>query len=106
MDIIKRGGTSEPLIFSKMKKVIDFACDGYPECDPLELETALLPLFRNNISTQEIQRLLIQVAVEKTSATEPNWQFVAAKLLAYDLYKKLAFIVNIPNSAIQAIFMI
>jgi ribonucleoside-diphosphate reductase alpha chain len=88
LDIIKRDGTSEPLIFSKMKKVIDFACDGYPECDPLELETALLPLFRNNISTQEIQRLLIQVAVEKTSATEPNWQFVAAKLLAYDLYKE------------------
>jgi ribonucleoside-diphosphate reductase alpha chain len=88
MDIIKRDGIVEPLIFAKMKKVIDFACKDYPECDPLELETALLPLFRNNITTQEIQRLLIQVAVEKTSAMEPNWQFVAAKLLAYDLYKE------------------
>ncbi|MDB5056487.1 MAG: ribonucleoside-diphosphate reductase subunit alpha [Bacilli bacterium] len=88
MEIIKRNGEIEQLVFAKMKKVIDFACEAYKDCDPLELETALLPLFRNGISTKEIQHLLIQVAVEKTSATEPNWQFVASKLLAYDLYKE------------------
>lgn len=88
MIIVKRDGTKEELVFSKMKKVIDFACEGYPECDPLELETALSPLFRNGITTKEIQRLLIQVAVEKTSVEQPNWQYVAAKLLTYDLYKE------------------
>ncbi|WP_028562089.1 ribonucleoside-diphosphate reductase subunit alpha [Paenibacillus pinihumi] len=88
MDIIKRNGQKEELIFSKLKKVIDFACEGFDGCDPLELETALLPYFRNNISTKEIQRTLIQVAVEKTSAEQPDWQYVAAKLLVYDLYKE------------------
>lgn len=88
MIIVKRDGTKEELVFAKMKKVIDFACEAYPECDPLELETALLPLFRNGITTKEIQRLLIQVAVEKTSVEQPNWQYVAAKLLSYDLYKE------------------
>ena len=90
MDIMKRNGLKEELIFSKLKKVIDFACDGYEGCDPLELETALLPHFRNLITTKEIQRTLIQVASEKTSVEQPNWQYVAAKLLVYDLYKEAA----------------
>ena len=90
VDIIKRNGQKEELIFSKLKKVIDFACVGYSDCNPLELETALLPYFRNNITTKEIQRTLTQVAVEKTSIEEPNWQYVAAKLLVYDLYKESA----------------
>jgi ribonucleoside-diphosphate reductase alpha chain len=88
MQIVKRNGQTEELIFAKMKKVIDFACEAYPGCDPLELETALLPLFRNGITTKEIQRLLIQVAAEKTSVEQPDWQYVAAKLLTYDLYKE------------------
>ncbi len=90
MEIIKRNGQREELIFAKMNKVIVLACETYPDCDPLELETALLPLFRNGMSTKEIQSLLIQVAVEKTSVEQPDWQFVAAKLLAYDLYKEAA----------------
>jgi ribonucleoside-diphosphate reductase alpha chain len=44
MDIMKRNGLKEELIFSKLKKVIYFACDGYDGCDALELETALLPI--------------------------------------------------------------
>ncbi|MFC4770248.1 ribonucleotide reductase N-terminal alpha domain-containing protein [Effusibacillus consociatus] len=90
MNIIKRNGQTEELIFAKFKKVIDFACEEHAGCDPLELETALLPHFKNNITTKEIQRTLIQVAVEKTSVEQPNWQFVAAKLLVYDLYKDAA----------------
>jgi ribonucleoside-diphosphate reductase alpha chain len=90
MDIIKRNGEREELIFSKLKKVIDFACKDYESCQPLELETALLPHFRNEITTQEIQRTLIQVAVEKTNVEQPDWQYVASKLLVYDLYKEAA----------------
>jgi ribonucleoside-diphosphate reductase alpha chain len=90
MDIIKRNGQVEELIFSKLKKVIDFACEGNKDCNSLELETALLPHFRNGITTKEIQRTLIQVAAEKTSIEQPNWQYVAAKLLVYDLYKEAA----------------
>lgn len=90
MEIVKRNGQIEELVFSKMKRVIDFACVGYKNCRSIELETELLPHFRNGITTQEIQRTLIQVAAEKTSIEEPDWQYVAAKLLAYDLYKEAA----------------
>ncbi|MDB4868788.1 MAG: nrdE [Cohnella sp.] len=90
MNILKRNGVAEELIFAKLQKVIDFACRGYPSCDPLELETALLPHFRNNITTKEIQSMLIRVAVERTTAEQPDWQFVASKLHVYDLYKEAA----------------
>ncbi|RXT15483.1 ribonucleoside-diphosphate reductase subunit alpha [Ammoniphilus sp. CFH 90114] len=90
MEIIKRNGDREELIFSKLKKVIDFACEGQVGCDSLELEVELLPQFKNLMTTKEIQRTLIQVAAEKTSVESPNWQYVASKLLAYDLYKEAA----------------
>lgn len=89
MQIIKRNGKKVELNFSKLKKVIDFAIEG-SDFDPLELESVLIPQFRNEMTTKEIQRTLTQVAVEKTSIEEPNWQFVASKLLAYDLYKEAA----------------
>jgi len=88
MEIVKRNGQREELVFAKLKRVIDFACEAHPSCDPLELEQALLPLFRQGMTTKEIQRLLIRTAVEKTSVDEPDWQYVAAKLLIYDLYKE------------------
>ncbi|GIP41268.1 ribonucleoside-diphosphate reductase [Paenibacillus sp. J31TS4] len=88
MLVTKRNGKTEELVFAKLKKVIDYACADYPACKPLELETALLPLFRDGIETKEVQRALIRVAAEKTTAEEPDWQYVAARLLAYDLYKE------------------
>ncbi len=90
MDIIKRNAQREELIFSKLSRVIHFGCDDYPECSPLDLEMALLPHFKHGITTKEIQNILIRVAVEKTSIEEPSWQYVAAKLLSYDLYKDAA----------------
>jgi ribonucleoside-diphosphate reductase alpha chain len=90
INIVKRNGAQEPLVIAKMRKVIEFACADYPECDPLELEMDAQIQFRDGMTTREIQRTITQVAVEKTSVAVPNWQFVAARLLAYDLYKEAA----------------
>jgi ribonucleoside-diphosphate reductase alpha chain len=43
--------------------------------------------FRDRITTKEIQQLLIRTAAEKVSAENPDWTYVAARLLLYDLYK-------------------
>lgn len=89
MHVIKRNGETEELNFGKYKKVIDMAVEG-TEADALELEQALLPQLKENMTTKEIQRILIQTAAEKTSAYEPHWDKVAAKLYLYDLYKEAA----------------
>jgi ribonucleoside-diphosphate reductase alpha chain len=80
--IIKRNGEREDLRIDKLKKVIGYACANYPKCDPLELELDSHLQFRDGMTTKEIQRTVIQVAVEKTSVENPDWQFVAARLLA------------------------
>ncbi|USG63435.1 ribonucleoside-diphosphate reductase subunit alpha [Brevibacillus ruminantium] len=90
IQIWKRNGEPEELRIDKLKKVIGYACKDYPACDPLELEMDACIQFRDGMTTKEIQRIVMQTAVEKTSVETPEWQFVAARLLAYDLYKDAA----------------
>ncbi|MEJ8544787.1 ribonucleoside-diphosphate reductase subunit alpha [Brevibacillus borstelensis] len=90
IQIVKRNGEREDLRIDKLKKVIGYACKDYPACDPLELEMDACIQFRDGMTTKEIQRIVMQTAVEKTSVETPEWQFVAARLLAYDLYKDAA----------------
>lgn len=86
MKVIKRSGRREELDISKIRIVIDFACAGL-DVDPLELEMDAQIQFRDNITTREIQQLLIRTAAEKVSPETPDWTYVAARLLLYDLYK-------------------
>lgn len=98
--IKKRNGQYEPLIVEKTKKMVGLACAGLEGCDPLELEMDSRLQFRDGMTTQEIQRILIRTAIEKVIRTESsadgseskstniNWQFVAARLLVFDLYKE------------------
>lgn len=89
MQVIKRNGQREEMEFRKFKKVIDFAISA-SGVNSLELEQALLPQLKDGMKTKEVQRILIQTAVEKTSIYETEWDKVAAKLYIYDLYKEAA----------------
>ncbi len=91
MYVTKRSGVREPMDISKIRIVIDFACKGL-RVDPLELEADAQIQFREGISTKEIQQLLIRTAAEKVSPENPDWQYVAARLLLYDLYKDVGHI--------------
>ncbi len=86
MHVLKRSGNKESLDISKIRIVIDFACASI-DVDPMELELDAQIQFRDGISTKEIQQLLIRTAAEKVSPQTPQWQYVAARLLLYDLYK-------------------
>jgi ribonucleoside-diphosphate reductase alpha chain len=86
MKVVKRAGVLEKLDIRKIRIVIDFACKGL-RVDPLELEMDAQIQFRDGITTKEIQQLLIRTAAEKVSAENPDWAYVAARLLLYDLYK-------------------
>ncbi len=102
INIIKRDGSLEKLSVEKTKKVIAFACEGIKGCSPQELELDAKLQFRDKMTTKEIQKTLIQTAIEKVISTEQdeygnlikktniNWQYVASRLLIYDLYKEAA----------------
>ena len=100
--IKKRDGRLEELCAAKTKKMVEFACKNLEGCDPLELEMDAKLQFRDGMTTREIQKTLIQTAIEKViaiekdaygneiKATHVKWQYVAARLLCYDLYKEAA----------------
>lgn len=100
--IKKRNGNYEPLSVDKTKQMIAFACQGFNTCDPLELELDAKIQFRDGMSTKEIQKVLIQTAIEKVIETSSDpygnatkrmnidWQYVAARLFLADLYKEAA----------------
>jgi ribonucleoside-diphosphate reductase alpha chain len=90
MNVIKRDGTRAELDVTKLRKAIRFACESFPSCNADELEVDAHIQFREDMTTKEIQRTLIRAAVEKTSVEKPDWQYVAARLLTYDLYKDAA----------------
>ena len=104
MDILikKRNGTSEPLDVEKTKRMISFACEGLEDCNPLDLEMDAKLQFVENMTTKEIQKILIQSAIEKViqkvddgfgnrvNRMTSNWQYVAARLYLFDLYKEAA----------------
>lgn len=102
INIKKRDGKFEKLNVEKTKKVIAFACKDIKDCLAQELELDAKLQFRDGMSTKEIQKILIQTAIEKVIYTEEdgygnlikkiniNWQYVAARLLIYDLYKEAA----------------
>ncbi len=89
MYVVKRSGRRERLDINKIRIAISFACKGL-NVDPLELEADAQIQFRDGITTKEIQELLIKTAAEKVSAEKPDWTYVAARLLLYDLYKDVA----------------
>lgn len=100
--IKKRNQTYEPLSVEKTKKMVAFACEGLTGCDPIELELDSQIQFVDGMSTKEIQKVLIQTAIEKviqtshdeygneSKSTNRNWQYVAARLFVFDLYKEAA----------------
>ena len=45
--------------------MVKLACEGIEGCDPIELELDSRIQFRDGMSTKEIQRTLIQTAIEK-----------------------------------------
>lgn len=96
--IQKRDGRYEPLMVEKTKKMVAFACQGLPDCNPLELEMDSKIQFTNHMTTKQIQQTLVRTAIEKVigkntsdeTAININWQYVAARLYLFDIYKEAA----------------
>ena len=85
----KRTGELVLLDISKIRKHTQAACKGLKNVDFSELELDAKIQFRDGITTEEIQQTLIKTAVDKIDIDRPDWNFVAARLFLFDLYKKV-----------------
>lgn len=87
--VVKRSGRIETLDVSKIKKYTSSATANLDGVSSSELELDAKIHFKDKITTEEIQKTLIQTAVDKIDVDAPNWTFVAARLFLYDLYHKV-----------------
>ena len=87
--IVKRNGEREHLNIDKIHKVVEFACEGLAGVSSSQIEMNANLQFYDGMSTNEIQEILVRSANDLISLDAPNYQFAAARLLSYGLYKQV-----------------
>ena len=87
--IIKRNGRTEPLDITKIQKYTSAAVKDLANVSQSELEVDAQILFRDGITSKEIQETLIKTAVDKIDIDAPNWTFVASRLFMFNLYHQV-----------------
>ena len=85
----KRKGHMEPLDLNKMHIMVEEACKDLAGVSASQIEIQSGLQFYDGITTAEIQEILIRSASDLISLDNPNYQFVAARLLLFSLRKSL-----------------
>ena len=86
----KRDGSETALNLDKIHKVVEEACEGLGggvSASQVEMNSGLQ--FFDGIETKDIQEILVRSASDLISLETPNYQFVAARLLLYGVYKQV-----------------
>ena len=90
LKVKKRNGRGvESLQLEKIHKMVEEACKGVAGVSASQVEIQSGIQFYDGITTTEIQEILIKSASDLISLENPNYQFVAARLLLFALRKSL-----------------
>ena len=88
--VTKRNGRGkESLNIDKIHSMVEFATDGITGVSASQVEMNSGIQFFDGISTEDIQQILIKSANDLISLENPNYQYVAARLLLFSLRKSL-----------------
>ena len=86
----KRSGAVEALNLDKIHKMVEEACEGLGSgvsASQVEMNSGLQ--FFDGIETKDIQEILVRSASDLISLDNPNYQFVAARLLLFAVRKQV-----------------
>lgn len=89
INVVKRDGRKEPLNIDKIHKIATWACEGLNNVSISELELTSRVQFYNNIKSSEIHETLIKAASELITEDQPNYQYVAGRLINFSLRKEV-----------------
>ena len=87
INVIKRNGEIEKLNLDKIHKILETACEGITGVSVSDIEMKAHLSFYDGITTKEINKSLIKAAADLISEQNPNYQYVSAKILNYELRK-------------------
>ena len=89
INVTKRDGEREALDLEKMHQVVFYACEDISGVSASEVEIKSSLQFYEGISTVDIQETLIKSAADLISEDTPNYQWVAGRLINYQLRKQV-----------------
>tara|TARA_Y100001937_G_scaffold2354_1_gene2905 strand:+ start:2120 stop:4441 length:2322 start_codon:yes stop_codon:yes gene_type:complete len=90
INVRKRNGRgTEPLNLDKIHSMVGYACKDLSGVSESLVEMNSGIQFFDEITTDEIQQILIKSASDLISLENPNYQYVAARLLLFSLRKSL-----------------
>jgi ribonucleoside-diphosphate reductase alpha chain len=89
MQVTKANGNKEDFSVEKIHKVVEWATEGINGVSFSDIEMNANLSIYDGISTREIHQILIKSANDLISTTEPNYQYVAARLLNMQLRKEV-----------------
>lgn len=87
--VLKRNGRKEPLQLEKIHKLLEWAVEGLDNVSYSDIELKAHLQFYDGIKTSDIQEILAKTASDLISVENPNYQYVAARIEAFDLRKKV-----------------
>ena len=89
ISVIKRSGKSEPLDINKLHVMVEAACEGLAGVSVSQVEMNSKIQFFDGITTEQIQKILVNSASNLIDLDHPNYQFVAARLMLFALRKEV-----------------
>lgn len=89
--VIKRDNRISELDIKEIRKALIWASRGLNDkVNYLELESHVVSIYKDRVSTEEIQKSLIDIALKLTSVEEPEWRILASRLALMELYKEIS----------------
>ena len=85
--VTKRNGQKELLDLDKIHKVIQWSCEGLHNVSVSDVEMNSKIQFYNDIKTETIHNTMVRAAADLISEDTPNYQYVAARLMLFNLRK-------------------
>ncbi len=87
--IVKRSGELEPIDLQKVHRMVEAACKDVAGVSESAVEMNSGLQFYDGITSTEIQSILIKSAADLISLDSPNYQYVAARLLLFQVRKSV-----------------
>jgi len=87
MNVVKRNGEAVPYDIDKIHRVVNWAVDDIKGVSVSDIEINSKLQMKDGITSGEIHNVLIDSAVNLISLNTPNYQYVASRLLSYQLRK-------------------
>ena len=88
-NVIKRDGNKEPLDLNKLHYMVEESCRDLSGVSASQVEMQSGIQFYDGITTAEVQEILIRSASDLIDLENPNYQYVAARLLLFSIRKSL-----------------